>query len=298
MPLAATTRVIAADIKLAHSVFALPFAVLAVFIARDHADPAGIVVLKLSLVVLCMIAARTWAMLVNRIADRRIDSLNERTRARALPSGRLSPRAASTAASMAAVAFLAFTSLFLVFGNPWPALLALPVLAWIAFYSFTKRFTAASHLFLGGALAASPIAAAIAVNPASLGHTPALWWFAGMVLVWVAGFDVIYALQDEAFDRERGLHSIPAALGRRRAVWVARVLHALAFFCLIAAGLVEPRLGLMYAVAVALVGALLIVEHIVLHRRGLAGLNVAFFTLNGIISIVLAAAAIADLLVD
>jgi len=296
MPLAATIRLIAADIKIAHSVFALPFAVLAVFLARDPAEPPRTLALKLALVVACMVAARTWAMLVNRIADRRIDALNERTRARALPSGRLSPRAALAAAALSALAFIALASLFLLFANPWPVALAVPVLAWIAFYSFTKRFTAACHLFLGGALAASPVAAAIAVNPASLAETPALWWIAGMVLAWVAGFDVIYALQDEAFDRARGLHSIPAALGPRRAAWAARTLHAVALACLVAAGMADPRLGAIYAAAVALVAALLVTEHVVLVRRGLAGLDLAFFTLNGVISIILAAAAVTDLL--
>ncbi|GIK18594.1 MAG: 4-hydroxybenzoate octaprenyltransferase [Leptolyngbya sp. PLA2] len=295
MPLAATIRVIAADIKLAHSVFALPFAVLAVFLARNPDEPPRTLALKLGLVVACMVAARTWAMLVNRLADRRLDALNERTRGRALPSGRLSARAAYAAAALAAGAFMGLALGFLAFDNPWPGALAVPVLAWIAFYSFTKRFTAACHFFLGGALAASPIAAAIAVQPASLAETPALWWIAGMVLAWVAGFDVIYALQDEAFDRERGLRSIPAALGARRAALVARGSHAVALACLVAAGLADPRLGTIYGTAVALVAALLIAEHVALVRRGLAGLDLAFFTLNGVISIVLAAAAIADL---
>lgn len=296
MPPAATIRVIAADIKLAHSVFALPFGVLAVFLARDPGEPGGRLALKLALVVACMVAARTWAMLVNRIADRGIDALNERTRGRALPSGRLSTRSAFVAAGVSAGAFVGLAGLFLAFGNPWPVALAVPVLAWIALYSFTKRFTAACHLFLGGALAASPVAAAIAVNPASLAETPALWWIAGMVMAWVAGFDVIYALQDEAFDRTRGLHSIPAALGPRRAAWAARTLHAVALACLVAAGMADPRLGAIYAAAVALVAALLVTEHVVLVRRGLAGLDLAFFTLNGVISIILAAAAITDLL--
>lgn len=297
VPPAATIRVIAADIKLAHSVFALPFGVLAVFLARDPGESRGTLALKLTLVVACMVAARTWAMLVNRIADRGIDALNERTRGRALPSGRLSPRAACVAAGLSAAAFVGLAALFLAFGNPWPVALAVPVLAWIAFYSFTKRFTAACHLFLGGALAASPLAAALAVNPGALAFTPALWWIAGMVLAWVAGFDVIYALQDEAFDRERGLHSIPAALGARRAAWAARGLHAVALACLVAAGLADPRLGVLFGGAVALVAALLVAEHLVLVRRGLAGLDLAFFTLNGVIGIVLAAAAIADVFV-
>lgn len=296
MPLAANIRLIAADIKLAHSVFALPFAVLAVFLARDPGEPPRTLALKLAIVVACMVAARTWAMLVNRIADRRIDALNERTRARALPSGRLSPRAAHAAAALSALAFIALASLFLLFANPWPVALAVPVLAWIAFYSFTKRFTAACHLFLGGALAASPVAAAIAVNPASLAETPALWWIAGMVLAWVAGFDVIYAMQDEAFDRSKDLKSVPARMGNAGAAWVSRLLHAGAVLCLLAAWSASARLEMVFGVGVAMVGVLLIIEHVIVARRGERGLQMAFFTINGIVSLALGLLGIADLL--
>ncbi len=277
-----------ADIKLAHSVFALPFAVLAAFLAREDGSAWARFLGQLALVVVCMVLARTWAMLVNRWADREIDAANPRTAGRAIPAGRLPPGSAVAIAGVCALAFVACCALFGVFyGNWWPAWLAVPTLAWIAFYSFTKRFTALCHVFLGGALAASPIAAAIAVRPEALAEVPALWWLAGMVLCWVAGFDVIYALQDLDYDRSKGLHSAPAKLGWQRAAWLARALHLLAFGTLVSAGLVEPRFGVVYWLAVAPVGVLLIAEHVVLARRGRDGLQMAFFTLNGIVSCLL-----------
>lgn len=294
----AVARAVAADIKIAHSVFALPFALLAVFLTRPGADTPARLAAKLALVVACMVSARTWAMLVNRLADRRIDAANPRTARRALPAGRLTGRQGLAAAGVSAAAFTACAAAFgPLFANWWPAILALPVLAWIAFYSFTKRFTALCHLFLGGALAASPICAAIAINPAALTHTPALWWLAGMVLCWVAGFDIIYALQDVDFDRAAGLSSVPAALGPRGAAWVSRGLHAVAAACLVLAWRSDPRLGALFAIAVGTTLALLVAEHVVLVRKGLAGLDLAFFTLNGVVSCLLGAAGIADVLV-
>lgn len=293
----AITRLVAADIKIAHSVFALPFAVLAVFLARSASDTAGRLSAKLVLVVVCMVFARTWAMLVNRLADRRIDAANPRTARRALASGRLALRDGLAAAAVCAIAFVATATLFgFLFANWWPVILAVPVLLWIGFYSFTKRFTALCHVFLGGALAASPICAALAVNPDALTTTPALWWLAGMVLCWVAGFDVIYALQDLDYDRDVGLSSIPAALGPRGAAWISRALHALASACLVLAWRADSRLGAIFAAAIVLAVVLLIAEHAVLIRKGLAGLDMAFFTLNGVVSCVLGVAGVVDLL--
>lgn len=294
----AVARAVAADIKIAHSVFALPFALLAVFLTRGEGDTAGPLAGKLALVVACMVSARTWAMLVNRLADRRIDAANPRTARRAIPGGRMTARQGVAASAVSAAAFVGFAALFGVFfGNWWPALLAAPVLVWIGFYSFTKRFTALCHVFLGGALAASPVCAAIAINPDALGHTPALWWLAGMVLCWVAGFDVIYALQDLEFDRGAGLSSVPAALGARGAAWVSRGLHVGAVVCLVMAWQSDARLGVLFSGAVGAAAALLVAEHVVLVRRGLSGLDLAFFTLNGVVSCVLGAVGIADLLV-
>ena len=297
-PLPWTVRVAlaAGDIKLAHSVFALPFAVLGAFLARPAAAPWSRFAGQLAIVVACMVFARTWAMLVNRLADRSIDARNPRTQRRVIAAGRLSARDGLLIALGSAGAFIACTSLFWVFfANPWPLMLSVPVLAWIAFYSFTKRFTALCHVFLGGALAASPLAAAIAVAPAFVVQSVALWLLAGMVLLWVAGFDVIYALQDVEFDRGAGLSSIPARLGPTGAIWVSRVFHAGALALLVGAWWFEPRLGAAFGGGVLAVGGLLIVEHIVLAKRGKAGLEMAFFTINGIVSCVLGLAGVIDL---
>lgn len=290
-------RLVGADIKLAHSVFALPFAILAAVMARPASESVATTAGKLSLVIVCMFLARTWAMLVNRLADRRYDAANPRTSRRALAAGRLAPRDALAFALAGAGLFVGTTSIFwFAYANPWPPILALPVLLWIAFYSFTKRFTAWCHVILGGALAASPIAAAIAMDPSSLGAMPALWWLAGMVVLWVGGFDVIYALQDVDFDRTTGLHSIPARLGPERAIWVSRAMHAGAAACLVAAALADNRFGIIFPIGVGMVLALLVAEHVILARRGKAGLEMAFFTLNGIVSCLLGAAGILDLL--
>jgi 4-hydroxybenzoate polyprenyltransferase len=293
----AVLRAAAADIKLAHSVFALPFAVLACFLARPATMPASEFALALSLIVACMVTARTWAMLVNRIADRDIDAANPRTARRAIPAGRLTTRHALLLCAGSIAAFLACCAGFWVLlGNVWPLIFGVPVLGWIALYSFTKRFTFLAHVFLGSALALSPLCAAVAINPASVQSSHSLWLLSAMVLLWVAGFDVVYALQDLDFDRSRGLHSIPAKFGRRGAAWISRGLHAGAFACLVLAWRSDPRLGVIFGIAVGLAGALLVMEHVVLARKGLAGLDMAFFTLNGIVSCVLGAAGVADVL--
>jgi len=303
----------AADIKLAHSVFALPFAVLGACMAWPQGESAGRFAGKLLLVVACMVLARTWAMLVNRIADAGFDANNPRTARRAVASGQLPKSTAIALASTSAGLFVLVTGLFgLFYTNYWPLALSVPVLGWLALYSYAKRFTALCHVLLGSALAISPLAAAIAIGPAAVGLgtlgggagvgvvatvVPALFWLSGMVLLWVAGFDVLYALQDEAFDRGIGLHSLPSRLGKHRAVWLSRAMHAGAAGCLIVAAVVDHRLHSVFPVAVAIACVCLVAEHIVLIRRGLAGLPMAFFTLNGVISCVVGAAGVLDVLV-
>ena len=253
--------------------------------------------LQLALIVVCMVLARTWAMIVNRLADRNFDAKNPRTARRALASGSVPPRFASALALGCALLFVAATLGFLTVNRNWlPVALSVPVLAWIALYSYTKRFTWACHLFLGGALAASPVAAAIAINPASLAQHPGIPAVAAMVLFWVAGFDVIYALQDIDFDRESGLRSIPARFGWRRAITLSRILHVLAFAALMLAARFEPAFGLVFMVACGLGGILLICEHALLARRGKAGLEMAFFTVNGFYSCLLGLAGCIDAL--
>lgn len=291
-------RLAAGDIKLAHSVFAMPFAVLASFMSREASSGWGRFGGQLALVVVCMVLARSWAMLVNRLADQSYDAANPRTKRRVLASGRLSRSSGRAMAAACAGGFVGAASLFWVlFDNRWPVLLSVPVLGWIAFYSYTKRFTWLCHVFLGGALAASPIAAAIAINPGALAELPALWWLAGMVLAWVAGFDVIYALQDVEFDQRAGLFSIPSRLGVVRSIWISRGLHAGAFGCLLVAAWSDPRFGWLMWVACGAVGCLLVAEHVVLAKRGKEGLEMAFFTLNGVVSCVLGVAGVIDITV-
>ena len=289
---------IARDIKLAHSIFAMPFALFGAFLARETQSPTARFAGQLALIVVCMIAARTWAMLVNRLADRKIDAENPRTAARVFASGELGARFGAVVLASSGVAFILAASGFgFAFGNWLPAMLSVPVLAWIALYSFTKRFTWLCHVLLGGALAASPLAAGIAVRPEYLLESATLWWIAAMVATWVAGFDVIYALADIDFDRQAKLNSIPARFGPTGALWISRSLHALAFAALILAWRSDARLGMLTAGALALVAGLLIAEHVVLARRGQAGLNLAFFTLNGIVSCILGLAGSIDTLV-
>ena len=282
------------DIKLAHSVFALPFAILGAFLVAPRSGGRiewGTLGGMLALVVVCMVFARNWAMLFNRVADARIDAKNPRTASRAFASGALSMRDGYSLLGLNAAGFVVACSLFgFIFGNWWPSVHAVPVLLWIAFYSLTKRFTWLCHVFLGGALAASPIAAAVAVNPQMLEQTTSVMWIAGMVLCWVAGFDVIYALQDLDYDRSVGLRSMPAKFGWRGALWISRVLHVGAVVCLLMALRTNDMLGVLFAAAIGVTAALLIWEHALLIRRGRAGIPMAFFTLNGVVSIVLGAA--------
>ncbi len=294
----AIARVMADDIKIAHSVFAMPFALLGAFLARPTSSRWVSFVEQLGLVVVAMVLARTWAMLFNRFADRELDKDNPRTAGRALPSGQLSTTQMLGLMVASAAGFVLTAGGFgLLFENWWPMMLSLPVLGFVAGYSLTKRFTLMCHFFLGAALAISPLCAAVAINPASLGQVNALWWLAAMVLFWVSGFDVIYAFQDIACDRTQGLWSIPAKLGRQRAAWISRLLHGAASVCLLMIWHAEPRFGVVFLAGACMAVVLLIVEHVVFAREGLKGLNMAFFTLNGIISCLLGTAGVIDLVI-
>ncbi|MEM1166377.1 MAG: UbiA-like polyprenyltransferase [Planctomycetota bacterium] len=328
--MAALRPVLAAlrDIKLAHTVFALPFALLAAFLARplqpiwDGPPPEEGALdslrgmntpdryetdwrsfsLQLVLIVLCMFFARTWAMLVNRLADATFDAQNPRTAGRAVAAGTLSPRTGWLIALTSAAAFWLTTLVFLAFSNPWPPILAPVALIWIALYAYTKRFTALCHLFLGAALAISPVCAAIAVDPSAVlsFSSPtlvSLLFLSAFITCWVAGFDIPYALADIDIDRTLNLHSIPARFGVARALVISRALHALAIVALVAFAVLAPPLGPITLVAAGAVAGLLFYEHLVLARRGVAGLPIAFFTVNGVISILFSGAAIIDTLV-
>lgn len=290
-------RLIAADIKLAHSVFAMPFALLAAFMAAPAPLNWPRFGGQLVLIVLAMIFARTAAMLANRVLDRHIDQRNPRTAGRAIPSSKLSLGSAVLGWAISALLFMSVCGwLGAFYGNWWPLILGLPVLLWISAYALFKRFSALCHLYLGSSLALSPIAAAIAINPNAVVEQPALWLLSGMVLCWVAGFDIIYALQDVAVDRRDGLHSIPAQFGIPGSLWISRSLHATAVACLVASLILDERFGLVFGAGCAVVTALLIYEHRTVSRWGTTKIALAFFTLNGVISCVLGALGIVDVL--
>ncbi len=296
-PTFGAAREIARDIKLTHSVFALPFAALGAVYAvtrTAHPDWAAFA-LDGALVLACMVCARTAAMLANRLVDRQLDAANPRTQSRAIPAGRLSVFAAVVAYAVAGIAFVGCAALFgALHQNWWPLALAVPVLLWISVYGLLKRFTMMCHLWLGASLALSPPAAALAVDPQSLTEA-APWLMAAMVLCWVAGFDIIYALQDVEVDRRDGLHSIPSKLGVTRALWCARALHLAAFLFLVSLWQDVPEFGLLFGCAVALVGALLLVEHATVHKWGKLRIAATFTTVNGAVSLVVGGVGVASL---
>ena len=182
------------------------------------------------------------------------------------------------------------------YGNWWPVILAVPVLGWITAYGLFKRFTWMCHLWLGASLALSPVASAIAVDPAFLASPP-IWLLAGMVLCWVSGFDVIYALQDVEVDRRDGLNSIPAHFGVDGALRIARLLHFFAAILLFAVYRTEAAFGTLFLVAAFLVAGLLLLEHATVRRWGTTRMAITFMTINGVVSIVVGIAGIAELTV-
>lgn len=285
----------AADIKLSHSIFALPFALLAMVMATEVAMPSGRVrVGQVVLIVLCMIVARSFGMGMNRLLDARLDALNPRTARRAIPAGRLSKSAAIAILVGCAVAFEVVTLGFGVFYGNWlPAILALPVLALLGAYPLFKRFTRFCHFYLGFCLALAPVCAWVAIA-GNVRVEPLL--MACAVMCWTAGFDILYATADVESDRATGVFSIPAKLGVGNALWVARLTHVACVALLVALGVASPALDVLWFVAVALVTCVFVVEHAIVRPHDLSKLNLAFFTLNGIVSVCLGTLGIVDVL--
>lgn len=280
-------------IKFSHSVFALPFAALATFLAARPALPSAV---QLGLILVCMVAARSAAMTFNRLVDHEIDARNPRTAIRPLPRGTISRAAAWAFFIGACGVFVAGAAGFQFLqhpGNPWPLRLCLPVLAWLCFYSYTKRFTRWSHVVLGSGIAFAPVAAWIAISPSTFG--PTAWLLMVAVTFWIAGFDLIYACQDVDFDRAEGLHSVPARLGVRTALWMARGFHAVTVVALVAVGMTAP-LGVLYYFGVVVVALLLIVENAIVSPRDLSRVNLAFFTINGVVGLILGLLGVLDVL--
>ncbi len=260
-------------IKWEHSVFALPFALTGAVLAAGGWPSARI----LFWIVVCMVSARSAAMAFNRLVDAQIDAANPRTAARALPAGLLSAGFVSGFVLVSAAIFLLGSAML----NRLTLMLSLPTLAVLLAYSYMKRVTRWSHLVLGLALGIAPSAAWIAVR-GSL--DPRIAVLSAAVLLWVGGFDVLYACQDYEHDRKAGLNSVPQAFGLRTAFWIARAMHV-GMLCLLLWLVRLFALGPLAMAGVATVAALLFYEHSIVSPRDLRRMNAAFFTLNGIISV-------------
>jgi 4-hydroxybenzoate polyprenyltransferase len=284
-------------IRFSHTLFALPFALAGAVLAWravGRTKPFEIFIDVAGLIP-CMVFARSTAMAVNRLADRAIDAANPRTKLRHLPSGRLSARAVTLFAALCAVGFVVSAAHFLVWNdNPWPLYLSIPVLLFICAYSFTKRFTALCHVWLGASLMLAPIAAWIAITGGNA-WTPVL--LGSAVLFWVAGFDILYATQDVEFDTKAKLHSVPAKLGVPGALRVAFVSHLIMLGCLLALYYVA-QLGPVYLVGLGCVAALLLYEHALVRPNDLSRVNLAFFYVNIIISLGLFVVILLDVLIQ
>jgi 4-hydroxybenzoate polyprenyltransferase len=266
-------------IKVEHSVFALPFALTGALLAwRDEGFVREGLWTRLLWIVAAMVAARSVAMAFNRVLDADIDARNPRTRSRHLPAGLLTRRFAW--------GFIAFWGLVFFFAarelNPLCLKLAPVALAIVMFYSFTKRFTSLSHLVLGFSLGIAPAAAWIAMRGAL---DPRILWLTAAVSAWTAGFDIIYACQDYAFDVQAGLYSLPQRLGIGRALWISRSLHAGMLISLLM--LVRSfALGSVALAGVAAVAGLLLWEHRLVRADDLSRVDAAFFTMNGYVSVI------------
>jgi 4-hydroxybenzoate polyprenyltransferase len=270
-------------VKLPHTVFAMPFALVGVLLASvSHAVTASII----GWVLLAFTSARFAAMGFNRIVDRDVDAVNPRTLMREIPRGALTVNQAKLAVVIASVLFVFAASRL----NALCLALSPIALLWVLGYSYTKRFTRYSHMWLGLGLSIAPVGGYLAVA----GAWSQPWWLlcalAMAVVTWSSGFDILYALQDVKFDRDHGLHSIPSAIGVPNAIMLARGLHIVAVGCLAliafsnpipASSLSEPLLW----VGVTIAAALLVWEHRLVHASDLSRLDAAFFTMNGIISL-------------
>jgi 4-hydroxybenzoate polyprenyltransferase len=268
------TRITLEMIKWEHSIFALPFALTGAVLAAN-----GWPTLRtLGLIVLCMVAARSAAMAFNRWADARLDAANPRTASRAIPAGHLSPAFVLAFTVIASAVFLLAAALL----NRLTLELAPVALAVVLAYSYMKRLTRWSHLVLGLALGIAPSAAWIAVRGS---YDPRALLLTAIVILWVGGFDILYACQDFEHDRRVGLFSVPAAFGLEGAFWIARSMH-LGMVVLLFVLLHVFALGPIALVGMCLVVALLGYEHAIISPKNLTRMNAAFFTLNGIISLV------------
>ncbi len=284
-------------IRFSHTIFALPFAVLSAVwastlsVREGHVlDPYGLSKSALG-VVICMVAARSFAMAINRLVDRDMDALNPRTASRHLPSGQLQPNQVWIFAVGCAVLFVLGTLLF--WPNRLPVILSVPVLVFLAGYSFAKRWTVLVHFWLGIALGLAPICTWVALRGAVVMAStsdlfPALLLGLG-VLLWVAGFDLIYACQDSEVDRQLRLRSLPAWLGNERALRIASICHGLMLipFATIPFVCEDLQLSRLYYGGLLAVFVMLVVQHSLVSAKNLQKVNIAFFNANAVISLIL-----------
>ena len=274
-------------IKFNHTIFAMPFAFIGFFLATKYYDFEWITLLY---VVLCMVFARSAAMAFNRYIDRDIDTANPRTaKVREIPNGSIKANSALLFIVINSLLFIATTYLI----NPLCLALSPIALLVVLGYSYTKRFTALCHLILGSGLALAPIGAYLAVS-GEFNIIPLL--FSAAVLFWVSGFDIIYSLQDEEFDKTYKLHSIPVILGKKNALILSNILHILTFLVLSITGLFGG-FSIYYWIGFLSFSALLVYQHTLVKHNDLSKINLAFFTTNGIASFIFAAFVIADLLI-
>lgn len=289
LPFLSQVRETAEMIKIGHSVFALPFALAGMALAMRA---EGRWSLRTALwVVVCAVAARTAAMAQNRLLDARLDAANPRTRARALPAGRVTRGFVLALVLGSSSVFVAAAGQL----NRLCLLLSPAVLLVLLGYPYAKRFTALCHVWLGVSLGLSPLGAWVAVRGSFEGFlTPLL--LGGAVTLWTAGFDLIYACQDVAHDRGAGLFSGPARLGVARALRLSAALHGLCFALLALLYAVNPHVSWAYGAGLLAAGALLVYEHSIVSQDDLSRVDTAFFTLNGLVSLVLGGLTIADAL--
>jgi 4-hydroxybenzoate polyprenyltransferase len=273
-------------VKFSHTIFAMPFALIGYFLAVKH-EGYGFTWTSLLLVILCMVFARTAAMAFNRYVDREIDLNNPRTALREIPAGIIRPRSAIQLVILSSLLFMACTW----FINPLVFKLSPLAIIIVLGYSFTKKFTSLSHFVLGLGLSLAPIGAYLAVT-AHFDLIPLL--YSVVVLLWVGGFDIIYALQDEDFDKNEQLKSIPVWLGRKYAMFFSTIVHLIAAVLVIIAGLLAG-FGWIYWLGSAVFISLLFYQHLIVKPNDISRLNVAFFTTNGLASLIFAAFVIAQI---
>ncbi len=283
-------------IRFSHTLFALPFALLAAVMAwaanAKEQPPVAFRWQDLLGILLCMILARSASMAFNRLADRRMDALNPRTENRHLPAGTLSVASVASFTATCALGFVASTLLFLP-GNVLPLVASVPVLLFLFAYSLTKRFTALAHFWLGAALMLAPIAAWVAIR-GELAWPPVV--LGGAVMLWVSGFDIIYACQDVDFDVKMRLHSVPARFGIAWALRIAALSHIGMVALLASLPSIYPDFGWVYGVGVAVIALLLSYEHAIVRPDDLTRVNQAFFNVNAVVSIGLLVIGSLDLL--